>query len=133
MSSISSSIIYIKNTIWKCGRDDSTEPQEFYGKLSIRGNILSFIAGTWHLLFNEIYKRGLKRARGVALPKHATHYGPRSRFPYYNLTTPIDRTLPIYHMRDALNSSVGLNHESIHQYTHKHHVSQPSRYFFSSG
>ena len=79
---------------------------------------MSFVAGTWHLLFNEIYKRRLKRARGVALPKHVTHYGPRSRFPYNNLTTPIDRTPPIHHMRDALNSSVGLRYGNIHQYPH---------------
>ena len=39
----------------------------------------------------------------ISLSKHVTHYGRRSDFPYYNMTTPY---LP---PRDALNSSVGLS------------------------
>ena len=44
------------------------------------------------------YKRGLQRTRSVTLSKHITHYGPRSGFWYYNLTTPIVRVLHIWHL-----------------------------------
>ena len=38
-------------------------------------------------LFRNLQKRSLTcRKRGLS--KHATHYGPSSDFPYYNLTTP---------------------------------------------
>ena len=40
------------------------------------------------LLFFEIYKRGLWRARSMALSKHVIKYGTQSGFPYCNLTTP---------------------------------------------
>ena len=43
------------------------------------------------ILFFEIYKRGLKRIGSVAFSKHVTHYGPRSDFPYNNMTTPYHR------------------------------------------
>jgi len=38
------------------------------------------------LLFSEIYKRYLYRARIVAHSKHVSHYGPQATFPYYILT-----------------------------------------------
>jgi hypothetical protein len=48
---------------------------------------------------------------------YTTHYGPRSGFPYYKLTTPTE-SVPLYPPPgDAVNSSVGLNHGSLHQYT----------------
>jgi len=49
------------------------------------------------LIFFKSTKRGLQNAESVALSKHVTHIDPRSSLPYYNLTTPIERT-PIRHL-----------------------------------
>ena len=49
--------------------------------------MLSFVVATMCLLFFETYKRGILCAGSVALSRTVTHYGPRSGFPYYNLTT----------------------------------------------
>ena len=74
----------------------------------VGAEILAFCSGyNEPILFFEIYKRGLYRARSVALSKHVTHYGPRSGFPYYDLTTPQREGLPYPPPGDALGCSVG--------------------------
>jgi hypothetical protein len=43
----------------------------------------------------NVNKRGLQYTGSVAFSKHVTHYGPRSGFLYYNLTTPPSRGIPL--------------------------------------
>ena len=82
----------------------------------------SFLSSTMCLLFFVVYNRDLQheevwrvvqgqtvfcivynvptlfrslQQRSLALSKHVTHYGPRSGFLYYNMTTPNKRAHPI--------------------------------------
>ena len=60
-------------------------PLEKFGEWVGSAN-LAFYSGHKRLLFFEIYRRVLLRAKSVALSQHVAHYGPWPGFPYYNLT-----------------------------------------------
>ena len=56
--------------------------------------------------YNEpSFSKSTNDVRSGALSKHVTHYGPRSRFPYYNLTVPLREDSLYPPSRDALSSS----------------------------
>jgi hypothetical protein len=54
---------------------------------------LVLLVATIAFSFFEIYKGGIKCARSVVLSKMVTHYGPRSGFLYYSMTTSPSREL----------------------------------------
>jgi len=51
----------------------------------------------------------------MRLSKHNMHYGPRSGFPYYNLTTPHGEVLSYPPPGGLLSRCVGLSHGNRHQ------------------
>jgi hypothetical protein len=59
--------------------------------IEYRRKIELFAATTIRQLIVLIYKRDLHCLRSVVLFNHVIHYCPETGFPYYNMTTPIER------------------------------------------